>query len=108
VLVNLRIVINGHFKFPAKTNVRKRSRRLGDEMRNMSMEKSRQREQELHLEMERLQAEIKTMQKSAEESANISQQLSKEVSYRERGHQCDRMVSRNLPKAIQFCRNNSE
>ena len=48
-------------------------------MRNMSMEKSRQREQDLQLEMERLQAEIKTMQKSAEESANISQQLSKEV-----------------------------
>ena len=50
-------------------------------MRTMSMEKSRQREQELHLEMERLQAEIKTMQKSSEESANISQQLSKEVSW---------------------------
>ncbi len=55
------------------------SRRLGDEMRNMSIEKSRQREQELHLEMERLQAEIKAMQKTSEESANISQQLSKEV-----------------------------
>jgi hypothetical protein len=54
------------------------SRRLGDEMRNMLIEKSRQREQELHLEMERLQAEIKAMQKTSE-SANISQQLSKEV-----------------------------
>lgn len=54
-------------------------RRLGDEMRNMSIEKSRQREQELQLEMERLQSEIKAMQKAAEESANISQQLSKEV-----------------------------
>lgn len=54
-------------------------RRLGDEMRNMSIEKSRQREHELQVEMERLQAEIETMQKAAKESANISQQLSKEV-----------------------------
>ena len=44
------------------------------------MEKSRQREQELHQEMDRLEGEIKAMQKSSEESANISQQLSKEVS----------------------------
>jgi len=48
-------------------------------MRNMSIEKSRQRELELQVEMDRLQAEIETMQKAAKESANISQQLSKEV-----------------------------
>ena len=54
-------------------------RRLGDEMRNMSLEKSRQREQELGVEIERLQAEIKSLQKSSEDSANISQQLSKDV-----------------------------
>lgn len=49
-------------------------------MRNMSLEKSRQREQELGVEIERLQAEIKSLQKSSEDSANISQQLSKDVS----------------------------
>ena len=54
-------------------------RRLGDEMRNMSLEKTRQREQELVVEIERLQAEIKSLQKSSEDSANISQQLSKDV-----------------------------
>ena len=32
-------------------------------MRNMSLEKSRQREQELGVEIERLQAEIKSLQK---------------------------------------------
>ena len=48
-------------------------------MRNMSLEKSRQREQELGVEIERLQAEIKSLQKSSEDSANISQQLSKDV-----------------------------
>lgn len=54
-------------------------RRLGDEMRNMSLEKTRQREQELVVEIERLQSEIKSLQKSSEDSANISQQLSKDV-----------------------------
>ena len=48
-------------------------------MRNMSLEKTRQREQELVVEIERLQAEIKSLQKSSEDSANISQQLSKDV-----------------------------
>lgn len=43
------------------------------------MEKNRQREFELKQEMDRLHAEIKIMQKSSEEGANISQQLSKEV-----------------------------
>lgn len=54
-------------------------RRLGDEMRNMSLEKTRQREQELVQEADRLQNEIKLLQKSSEDSANISQQLSKDV-----------------------------
>merc|ERR1711981_478881 len=54
-------------------------RRLGDEMRNMSLEKTRQREQELVVEIERLQSEIKSLQRSSEDSANISQQLSKDV-----------------------------
>ena len=54
-------------------------RRLGDEMRNMSLEKTRQREQELVQEVDRLQNEIKSLQKSSEDSANISQQLSKDV-----------------------------
>ena len=49
-------------------------------MRNMSLEKTRQREQELVVEIERLQSEIKSLQKSSEDSANISQQLSKDVS----------------------------
>jgi len=54
-------------------------RRLGDEMRSMSLEKSRQREIELAQEIERLQMEIKTLQKNSEEAANVNQQLSKEV-----------------------------
>ena len=49
-------------------------------MRNMSLEKTRQREQELVQEADRLQNEIKLLQKSSEDSANISQQLSKDVS----------------------------
>ena len=56
-------------------------RRLGDEMRNMSMEKSRQREQELLKEIDSLQGEIRAMQRSSEDGANISQQLSKEVRF---------------------------
>ena len=48
-------------------------------MRNMSLEKTRQREQELVAEADRLQNEIKLLQKSSEDSANISQQLSKDV-----------------------------
>lgn len=54
-------------------------RRLGDEMRSMSLEKTRQREVELAQEIERLQMEIKTLQKNSEEAANVNQQLSKEV-----------------------------
>jgi hypothetical protein len=48
-------------------------------MKNMSLEKTRQREQELVFEIERLQSEIKSLQHSSEDSANISQQLSKDV-----------------------------
>ena len=48
-------------------------------MRSMSLGKSRQREQELSQEIERLQGEIKSLQLSSEEGATISQQLSKEV-----------------------------
>ena len=48
-------------------------------MRSMSLEKSRQREAELAQEIERLQMEIKTLQKNSEEAANVNQQLSKEV-----------------------------
>jgi len=54
-------------------------RRLGDEMRSMSLEKTRQREVELAQEIDRLQMEIKTLQKNSEEAANVNQQLSKEV-----------------------------
>ncbi len=55
-------------------------RRLGDEMRNMSLEKRQARETELMGEVERLQQEILSAQRSQEEGANISQKLSKEVS----------------------------
>jgi len=54
-------------------------RRLGDEMRSMSMEKSRQREAELLCEIDKLQADIRLIQRSSEEGANVSQKLSKEV-----------------------------
>ena len=54
---------------------------LGDEMRSMSLEKTRQREVELAQEIDRLQMEIKTLQKNSEEAANVNQQLSKEVKY---------------------------
>ena len=48
-------------------------------MRSMSMEKSRQREAELLSEIEKLQGDIKLIQRSSEEGANVSQKLSKEV-----------------------------
>ena len=50
-------------------------------MRSMSLEKTRQREVELAQEIDRLQMEIKTLQKNSEEAANVNQQLSKEVKY---------------------------
>ena len=62
-------------------NVKRPSRRLGDEMRSMSMEKSRQREAELLSEIEKLQGDIKLIQKSSEEGANVSHKLSKEVGF---------------------------
>ena len=48
----------------------------------MSMEKSRQREAELLSEIEKLQGDIKLIQRSSEEGANVSQKLSKEVRLR--------------------------
>ena len=56
-------------------------RRLGDEMRSMSLEKNRQREAELLSEIEKLQSDIKVIQKSSEEGANVSHKLSKEVGF---------------------------
>lgn len=47
----------------------------------MSMEKNRQREQELSQEIERLHNEIKLLQRNSEEGATLSQQLSKEVGF---------------------------
>ncbi len=45
----------------------------------MSLEKSRLREAELTSELDRLQSEIRAAQRTSEEGANVSQQLSKEV-----------------------------
>jgi hypothetical protein len=44
-----------------------------------TQEKSKQREEELKLEMERIQQEIRVLQKSSEDSANVSDKLNKEV-----------------------------
>lgn len=54
-------------------------RHLGDEMRSYSQEKSKQREEELKTEVERIQAEIKVLQNNSEESATVSDKLSREV-----------------------------
>ncbi len=48
----------------------------------MSMEKNRQREEELLDEIERLQNDIREIQKSSEEGASVSHKLSKEVTNR--------------------------
>lgn len=48
-------------------------------MKSFSQEKSRQREEELRAEVERIQQEIKILQKTSEEGANISDKLNKEV-----------------------------
>ena len=45
----------------------------------MSLEKSRAREAELLCEIDKLQADIRLIQRSSEEGANVSQKLSKEV-----------------------------
>jgi hypothetical protein len=42
-------------------------------------EKTKQREEELKVEMERIQQEIRLLQRSSEDSANVSDKLSKEV-----------------------------
>jgi hypothetical protein len=43
-------------------------------------EKTKQREEELKVEMERIQQEIRLLQRSSEDSANVSDKLNKEVS----------------------------
>ena len=65
-------------------------------MRSMSLEKNRQRESELNTEIERLQSEIKMMQRSSEEGANVSQRLSKEVRRIEIYHAFALQVSRDM------------
>ena len=54
-------------------------RRLGEEMRSYSMEKSKEKEEELRAEVDRIQSEIKILQKNNEDSATISDKLSREV-----------------------------
>ena len=54
-------------------------RRLSEEMRSYSMEKSKEKEEELRAEVERIQSEIKILQKNNEDSATISDKLSREV-----------------------------
>lgn len=54
-------------------------RRLGEEMRSYSMEKSKEKEEELRSEVDRIQSEIKILQKTNEDSATISDKLSREV-----------------------------
>jgi len=60
-----------------KTNAQ--LRHLDGEMRNYSQEKNKQREAELREEIERIQAEIKVLQKHSEDSASVSDNLSREV-----------------------------
>ena len=54
-------------------------RRLSEEMRSYSMEKSKEKEEELRSEVDRIQSEIKILQKTNEDSATISDKLSREV-----------------------------
>ena len=54
-------------------------RRLGEEMRSYSLEKTREREVELRQEVERIQGEIRLLQRNSEDSATISDKLSREV-----------------------------
>lgn len=54
-------------------------RRLSDEMRSYSIERSKEREEELRLEVDRIHSEIKLLQKTNEDSATISDKLSREV-----------------------------
>ena len=55
-------------------------RRLSEEMRCYSLEKTKEREEELRGEVDRIHAEIKILQKTNEDSATISDKLSREVS----------------------------
>merc|ERR1740123_2223842 len=48
-------------------------------MRSYSMEKSKEKEEELRAEVDRIQSEIKILQKNNEDSATISDKLSREV-----------------------------
>merc|ERR1711953_1338119 len=54
-------------------------RRLSEEMGSYSMEKSKEKEEELRSEVDRIQSEIKILQKTNEDSATISDKLSREV-----------------------------
>merc|ERR1711874_882417 len=54
-------------------------RRLSEEMRTWGMEKSKEKEEELRAEVDRIQSEIKILQKTNEDSATISEKLSREV-----------------------------
>jgi len=54
-------------------------RRLSEEMRCYSLEKTKEREEELRGEVDRIHAEIKILQKTNEDSATISDKLSREV-----------------------------
>ena len=55
-------------------------RRLGEELRSYSQEVGRQREEELRGEVDRIQGEIKMLQRSSEEGATVSDQLNRDVS----------------------------
>jgi len=54
-------------------------RRLSEEMRSYSMEKTKEKEEELRAEVDRIQSEIKILQKNNEDSATVSDKLSREV-----------------------------
>ena len=55
-------------------------RRLSDEMRSYSIERNKEREEELRGEVDRIHSEIKILQRTNEDSATISDKLSREVS----------------------------
>jgi len=54
-------------------------RRLSDEMRSYSIERSKEREEELRVEVDRIHSEIKLLQRTNEDSATVSDKLSREV-----------------------------
>ena len=55
-------------------------RRLSEEMRSYSIERGKEREEELRVEVDRIHSEIKLLQRTNEDSATISDKLSREVS----------------------------